>query len=161
MNLILSEVPDWMSVPRNPHQLSARDEFHTPFGVYALLTELTARYREITGSSGLCLAYQPSPRSGHRLRTANPDFRLPRWARHHNLLADEPDTDEQPVPLQLRMGLLRLTYLELHQNPVANIETTLVNDSLSPNRGNLAEYRQVVANASQTRTPACRRNRSW
>ncbi|MFG1930845.1 hypothetical protein ACGFK1_09340 [Mycobacterium sp. NPDC048908] len=44
-------------------------------------------------------------------------------------------------------GLIRLTYLELHQKPVAHTETTLVNDYLGRNRGNFAAYREVVAAA--------------
>ncbi|MFE9328198.1 hypothetical protein ACIHDR_43575 [Nocardia sp. NPDC052278] len=50
MNLALSEVPDWISIPDRPDELSARDETHTPFGVYALMIELTARSRELAGT---------------------------------------------------------------------------------------------------------------
>ncbi|MGO4613563.1 hypothetical protein AB4305_16815 [Nocardia sp. 2YAB30] len=55
--------------------------------------------------------------------------------------------DTAPQALTIKMSLLRLTYLELNQKPVAHTESTLVNDYLARNRGNLAEYRQVVADA--------------
>ncbi|MFD8599849.1 hypothetical protein ACFV1L_33065 [Kitasatospora sp. NPDC059646] len=47
----------------------------------------------------------------------------------------------------MTLGRLRLTYNELNQEPVAHTETTLVNDYLLRNRGNLAEYQRVVASA--------------
>jgi hypothetical protein len=151
MDLSLSEVPDWISVPRNPDQLSARDELHTPFGVYALLLELTSRSREITGSDRLFLSYHNGGKrrstDQNRLRVARPASFLPIWAQNHNLIADMHGPDGQPEPLRVQMSLLRLTYVELHQKPVAHTETTLVNDYLARNRGNLAEYRQVVADA--------------
>jgi len=40
-----------------------------------------------------------------------------------------------------------MTYLELHQKPVAHTEQTLIDDYLGRNRGNLVEYRRVVADA--------------
>ncbi|MBF6439644.1 hypothetical protein [Nocardia cyriacigeorgica] len=57
MNMVVSEVPDWISVPDNATALSARDELHTPFGVYALLSELTASSRVVTGTRPLLTGY--------------------------------------------------------------------------------------------------------
>jgi hypothetical protein len=50
-----------------------------------------------------------------------------------------------PTPLTLRMDLLRLTYIELHQKPVAHTEQTAATTYLARNRGNVTEYRKVVA----------------
>lgn len=49
------------------------------------------------------------------------------------------------VPLPLRLDLLRLTFVELHQMPVAHTEQTAVTSYLARNRGNITEYRKVVA----------------
>ncbi|MGH3847576.1 MAG: hypothetical protein ACRDS0_40100, partial [Pseudonocardiaceae bacterium] len=49
MNLALTEVPDWISIAGNPKEITARDELHTPFGLYVLLHDLTARARAIAG----------------------------------------------------------------------------------------------------------------
>ncbi|MFE9328199.1 hypothetical protein ACIHDR_43570 [Nocardia sp. NPDC052278] len=45
------------------------------------------------------------------------------------------------------MDRIRLTYLELHQRPVAHREQTLVTDYLSRNCGSVTEYQKVVAGA--------------
>ena len=52
MSLALSEIPDWISIPGNPGDVPARDMLHTPFGVYLLLHELTARSRELAAGTG-------------------------------------------------------------------------------------------------------------
>jgi hypothetical protein len=45
MDLVWSEVPDWISIPEDPATVSAKDELHTPFGLYMLLHELAAGSR--------------------------------------------------------------------------------------------------------------------
>lgn len=150
MNLVLSQVPDWISIPAEPQALSVRDELHTPFGLYALLLELTARSREITGSDRLLLGYHWT--GGHS--GLGRGFRVPpghkcfaTWADRHNLRSDALDSQGRAVPLAVAAGRIRLTYLQLHQKPVAHTETTLVRDYLGRDRGNLQEYRGVVAAA--------------
>ncbi|MGY1943920.1 hypothetical protein [Nocardia asiatica] len=148
-NLVLAQVPDWISIPSDPGDVSARDELHTPFGVYRLLVELTARSRELIGADRLLIAYHGKGGRGHRpgLRAITPAAFLPAWSNHHRIPADETGPEQSLAPLKVKMSLLRLTYLELHQKPVAHTESTLVNDYLARNRGNLAQYRQVVADA--------------
>ncbi|WP_433206671.1 hypothetical protein ACQP1G_20485 [Nocardia sp. CA-107356] len=148
ITMALSEVPDWISIPERPHQLSARDELHTPFGVYSLLVELTARSREIAGVDSLLLGYRSTNGSaGRGLRRFDPDTWMSAWSRRHNLPSDAIDGTGRPLPLTIRLDWIRLTYLKLHQKPIAHTESTLVNDYLIRNRGNLAEYRKVVADA--------------
>jgi hypothetical protein len=148
MSLALTEIPDWISIPGNPDDIPARDMLHTPFGVYLLLHELTARSRELAGGSRLLVGYSDRGGKGDQrgLRwIGEADSRIRRWAAQHGLMADEPDADGNPAPLRLTRGLIRLTYLELHQKPVAHTEQTLATDYLGRNRGNLAGYQKVVA----------------
>ncbi|MFL5342550.1 MAG: hypothetical protein ACJ8F7_20580, partial [Gemmataceae bacterium] len=151
MSMVLSEVPDWISIPADPDHLSARDELHTPFGAYALINELTAGSRKITGSDRLLIGWRakgggdgPAGRRGLRPESG---VGITNWSRAHGLKADAPDADGNPVELRVTLDLIRLTWLELHQKPVAHTEQTLVNNYLGRNRGNLAEYQKVVAAA--------------
>lgn len=149
MSLALSEIPDWISIPGNVDEISARDELHTPFGVYALLHELTARSRELTGSGRLLLGWSGSGGrgAGRGIRPQARDCMHARWAEGHDITSDTPDEDGKPVALRVTLELIRLTYLELHQEPVAHTEQTLATDYLARNRGNLGEYQKVVAAA--------------
>lgn len=148
MSLALSEIPDWISIPDDPDDVTARDMLHTPFGVYLLLHELTARSRELAGGNRLLVGFSDrgGKGAGGGVRwIGEADFRIRRWATLHGITADKPDAGGNPVPLRLTLGLIRLTYLELHQKPVAHTEQTLASDYLGRNRGNLAEYQKVVA----------------
>jgi hypothetical protein len=149
MNLALIEVPDWISIPERPEELSRKDELHTPFGVYVLILEMTACSREITGSDRLLIGYHPT--GGQRgwsrgLRIPQGPYCFRAWSGLRNLPSDQGDSSG-PRPLNVLPSRMRLTYLELHQKPVAHTESTLVNDYLARNRGNLTEYRGVVADA--------------
>ncbi|WP_304106092.1 hypothetical protein [Mycolicibacterium bacteremicum] len=149
MNLALSEIPDWISAPSNAGRLKLRDELHTPFGVYALLLDLSARSRDLSDSDRLLVGWHGSGGLGGQgrgmrvLRHREP-FRV--WSSRHNLLSED-EGDGGPVSLRVTLDRLRLTYLELHQKPVAHTDNTLVKDYLGRNRGNLKEYRNVVADA--------------
>lgn len=148
MNLVLSQVPDWISIPERPDELSARDELHTPFGLYSLLIELTASSRRIVGTDKLFVGYHErgGGGAGRGLRVINPEQWYASWSNSHDLRAD-PTGAEDPVALVVRMDRIRMTYLELHQKPVAHRETTLAKDYLSRNRGSLVDYQKVVAAA--------------
>jgi hypothetical protein len=147
MNLALSAVPDWISVPGDLAEVSARDELHTAFGVYSLLFELTTSSRRIAGSDLLLIAYCSTGASsrGFRPHGGKGGWTTP-WAQRHSLLAD-PVNDKIALPLEVGLARIRLTFLELHQKPVAHSEQTLVSDYLGRNRGNLGAYRKVVADA--------------
>lgn len=147
MDIAFTAIPDWISVPDESAALSSRDELHTAFGVYMLLHELTASSRRVTGSSRLMLAYCANGPEGRGIRAqgAAGGWVHP-WSLHHGLRQDSaPDTATRLLDVSLVR--LRMTYLELHQKPVAHTEQTLVNDYLGRSRGNLADYQRVVAAA--------------
>ncbi|WP_435217127.1 hypothetical protein [Streptomyces sp. bgisy034] len=148
MDLALSEVPDWISLPAKPGQVTTRDKLHTPFGLYLLLHELTARSRALVGSDRLLVGYcaaggKGASRGLRQLTYAG--LHVAQLGRTQGLLRDEPDERGGPVPLPLRLDLLRLTFIELHQMPVAHTEQTAATSYLALNRGNITEYRKVVA----------------
>ncbi|MER5889676.1 hypothetical protein ABT160_38115 [Streptomyces sp. NPDC001941] len=149
MNLALSDLPDWISIPSEPEHLSARDELHTPFGLYVLLHELASRSRALAGSDRLLIGWSGSggKGAGRGLRQQLPEAWMQRWTARHGLTSDKSDEEGHPVPLVVTLELLRLTYLEFHQKPMAHTEKTLATDYLARNRGNLTEYRKVVAAA--------------
>lgn len=148
MDIALTAVPDWISIPDNPATISRRDELHTAFGVYMLMLELTASSRRIEGSDRLMVAYCTTggSRGIHTQKSGGGWVQL--WSQTKSILADAVD-GQMPEPLHVSLVRLRMTYLELHQKPVAHTEQTLADDYLGRNRGNLQEYRKVVADALQ------------
>ncbi|MGO4613562.1 hypothetical protein AB4305_16810 [Nocardia sp. 2YAB30] len=74
MNLVLEQIPNWISIPAEPAPMSAHDELHTPFGVYTLLLELTSRSREITGCDGLLIGHHTTGRDGRGFRVVDGSF---------------------------------------------------------------------------------------
>ncbi|WP_331748718.1 hypothetical protein OIA45_47670 (plasmid) [Streptomyces chartreusis] len=150
MDLAISDVPDWISIPAQPEQVTTRDELHTPFGLYLLLHELTARSRALMGSDRLLVGYCAAGGKGAS-RGLRPlmyaGLHVAQLGRTQGLMRDEPDERGELVPLPLRLDLLRLTFIELHQMPVAHTEQTAVTSYLARNRGNITEYRKVVAAA--------------
>lgn len=150
MSLVLSQVPDWISVPDDPQSVSTRDELHTAFGLYVLLHELTGSSRELINSQRLLVRQaQGSPGRPQLSERFSAEMVRP-WARAHELVADKKDAKGGPVPLRVTLGIIRLTHVELHQRPVAHSERTLATTYLARNRGNLAEYQKVVADALAT-----------
>jgi hypothetical protein len=152
MTMSLSEVPDWITIPADPGAISARDELHTPFGLYALLHELTASSRAKTGSGKLLTAWigKGGARQAYGLRPLGPGlawFYTTRWSRTHHLRPETADGGGPGQMLTVTLSRIRLTYAELHQQPVAHTEQTLASTYLNRNRGNLGEYQKVVAAA--------------
>ncbi|MFF1717217.1 hypothetical protein [Streptomyces sp. NPDC058268] len=150
MNLALTDVPDWISIPEKPEEVSARDELHTPFGLYLLLHELTARSRAMVGGKRLLIGYATTgggegDKRGRGLRPLTHCLTVTRLSRDWSLPSDTLDGDGKAVPLVVRLDLLRLTYIELNQKPVAHTEKTAATQYMLRNRGNVSEYRQVVA----------------
>ncbi|MFI5540643.1 hypothetical protein ACIA5H_30040 [Nocardia sp. NPDC051900] len=157
---------DWLKPRRGPRRAAmtvplqdvtpdgarptGRDDLTTPFGLYTLLLELGARARARAGSDSLFVAFTPKGNGKGRdvagFRVQVPKSILLHWGDALELPADTPDPSTGvPGTLRVRSRRLRLTFLELYQRPVAHTETTLVNEYLARNRGNLAEYQQVVA----------------
>jgi hypothetical protein len=162
MDAPLTSLPDWASptgkhgAPAGPVDAGDGLDLRSPFGVYLLLHELAAPARQILGSDRLFAWYCSSGggpgRPGRGLRTTIDSCLVRAWARRHDLPADaatktDGDTAGGSVQLSVTLRRLRLTYAELAQRPVAHTDTTLANEYLARNRGNLAEYQQVVAAA--------------
>ncbi|MFD7627547.1 hypothetical protein ACFV7Q_16160 [Streptomyces sp. NPDC059851] len=163
MSLALSQIPDWISVPDSVGEVSARDELHTPFGLYALLHELTAGSRALAGGNRLMIGYFASGGRGtgrgiRPLEQAHFSFNA--LARRHGLLNDpevgEDGRELEATPMALRLDRLRMTFIELHQKPVAHTERTAATAYLARNRGNVAEYRRVVADALEAEVAKAR-----
>ena len=60
------------------------------------------------------------------------------------------------MPLDVRLDRLRLTYIELDQKPVARTGDTAASHYLARNRGNITEYRKVVADTLTIETAKAR-----
>ncbi|MET7772004.1 hypothetical protein [Nocardia sp. NPDC005366] len=121
MDLALSEVPDWISVPDQPAELSTRDTLHTPFGLYVLVHDLTAPARRFAGGDRLLVAYMSAGggRSlkgrGWRAMPLNGTL-VSDLGRTWNLASEEMDAEGRALPMRpLRLETLRMTYIELHQ----------------------------------------------
>jgi hypothetical protein len=149
MTLALTDVPEWISIPGTPEEISTRDELHTPFGLYVLLHELTAASRAHVGGKRLLIGYANTgaAQRGRGLRPMTNSECVLRLGQRWGLPSDALDQQGNPVPLAVRLDLLRLTYIELNQRPVAHTERTAATTYMARNRGNVTEYRKVVAQA--------------
>lgn len=162
MDVPLTSLPRWAS-PAESNNAAAesvdggdRLDLRSSFGVYMLLHELAAPARQILGSDRLFAWYCPRGggpgRPGRGLRTTIDSCLVRAWARRHDLPADTATDAVTSTParadqLPVTLRRLRLTHAELAQRPVAHSDSTLANDYLLSNRGNLAEYQRVVAAA--------------
>lgn len=162
MDVPLTSLPRWATAaePDRPVAESmvadARLDLRSPFGVYTLLHELAGPARQILGSDRLFAWYCPTGGgpggAGRGLRTTIDSCLVRAWARRHDLPAEvdaetAADTPTGTGQLPVTLSRLRLTYAELAQRPVAHTDATLANEYLARNRGNLAEYQQVVGAA--------------
>jgi hypothetical protein len=69
-----------------------------------------------------------------------------KWSQSRQTVGDAPDTGGGNADmLSIDTRRLRMTWLQIHQRPVAHTEQSLANDYLARNRGSLAEYQKVVA----------------
>ena len=142
MDVALTSVPPWAKhgIPAGNSISSSGDtlDLHTPFGVYTLLVELAAPARERLDTDALFAWWSLKGGKGYGrgFRTRLGSNHVSEWStQHRNLDVDGAVT----------LTRLRLTFNELQQRPVAHTETTLANEYLVRNRGNLAEYQAVVA----------------
>lgn len=153
MDVPLVDLPAWIPVPGADPQ--DQGDLRTPFGVYMLLHELAGPARARLGSERLfCwwVATGHGRSQGRGFRDVLHDEYVMRWSDAKALVRDRPVAGDQagaaePGQLRVTLGGLRLTHAELHQKAVAHTPATLVNDYLVRNRGNIAEYRAVVATA--------------
>lgn len=150
MDVALVGLPRWLPTPAANDLDDAggddRVDLRSPFGVYMLLHELAAPARAFLGSDRLLVWWA----QGVGATTGLVSYHVRTWAKAHHLL-DETETTpaadgEAPAPRsRVTLQRLRLTFLELHQRPVAHAEHTLANEYLARNRGNIEEYRKVIA----------------
>ncbi|MDT9686674.1 hypothetical protein RND61_32110 [Streptomyces sp. TRM76323] len=130
-------------VPAAPDQV--REDLSTPFGVYDLLLDLAAPARARLGTDSLFAYYNAKDPCGRGFRQGLPKALLQLWGKATDLVCDAPDDEGRPVPLHIDSRRLRMTWLEINQRPVAHTESTLANEYLARNRGNLTEYQKIVA----------------
>ncbi|WP_404870011.1 hypothetical protein ACI1MP_31040 [Kitasatospora griseola] len=154
MDRPLVDLPKWAGSETEAAgpESDRRDRLQSPFGVFMLLHELAEGPRRLLGSDRLLVWWARSGGGGMGpgLRTGAAGNLIRAWSQARRIPADPAPgagPDAQPPILDVTLGRLRLTYNELNQEPVAHTETTLVNDYLLRNRGNLAEYQRVVAGA--------------
>jgi len=145
---------------------SGRDDLVTPFGVYTLLIELARDTRRWLGTDRLFAFYNAKGKTGRGFRVGVPKQSLQLWGATTGLDCDPPTPGAQdaedpapPRPLVIDARRLRLTWLEIHQRPVAQTEHTLANEYLARNRGNIAEYQQIVAGVLQQQVDGARAHR--
>ncbi|WP_030237198.1 hypothetical protein [Streptomyces sp. NRRL S-350] len=161
MTAALSDLPPWAPAPAEEGELSARDELHTPFGLYMLALELTASSRRIKGSNRLLVYWVPKAGAGRqsksievikRRNVCGRGFRDQlsqaaggEWGARLNLVADEPDEEGNPQRLIVGAGRMRVTHGAREQKPVAQTRETLANIYLRRDKSSLREYQKVVA----------------
>ena len=143
MTASFAELPTWAALPHPDVEFTARDQLHTPYGVYMLVIELTASARAITGDDRLFLYWA---RRRGAISTGMPvgqNF-VSDWGREQQLLTD-PDADGAAHPLPVHLARIRKTHVEREQKPVAHTPRTLADTYLRRDRTTIAEYQQVVA----------------
>jgi hypothetical protein len=153
MDTPFTDLPPWVPVPAEvPAEVtdSGGIALNTPFGFYMLLVELAAVSRERLGSKRLLVWRTAVGAQGAGLREDIDHNHVRTWAAAHDLPASAEGAgqigESGPRPqLNITITRLRLSFAELSQKPVAHTEATLANAYLLRNRGNLAEYQQVVA----------------
>ncbi len=147
MDVPLTSVPPWArtGMPEDgDDSLSDKIDLQTPFGVFKLLLELTAPARKFAGHEGLFIWWTSCAGDGmgRGFKTKLNSGYIRSWSLSHAIAAEN-STETLEVTLQR----MRLTFNELQQRPVAHTETTLANEYLARNRGDLVEYQRIVADA--------------
>jgi hypothetical protein len=132
--------------PPEPQQELPHDrvDLSTPFGVFSALLDLGGPARARSGGDGLFAHWNNRPGRGRqgRFRDQLPRFAIRLWS--ENAAAESPSSPSSALP-RIDSRRLRVTWMEIHQRPVAHTPATLANEYLARNRGNLAEYQRVVA----------------
>jgi hypothetical protein len=147
MDVALADLPDWLGVGDALADVgSAKDELHTPFGVYMLLRELTEPARRIVGTDRLLVCWAGRTyQAGGGLRVGMLDDMVTRWGHRKQFTADPTTPDATPEPLQVTMLRLRRSYVQHHQKAVAHTDQVLATEYLGRDRGSLGHYQRLVA----------------
>ena len=146
MPVTLADLPDWLTAGQaTSGEVPARDELHTPLGVYLLLRELTEPARQRLGTDRLLVGWHR--RGWHVGRGTVPNTlgnAITSWSRGASIVAD-PVEGREPTPLEVSLPRLRLTAAEYRQRAVAHTDQVLASEYLGRNRGNIRAYQQLVA----------------
>lgn len=144
MPVPLADTPD-----RAEADAAGSDDLSTPFGVFATICELTADSRAVAGTDRLLIGrcIQGGGGSGrHWSIGLNPKGDVREWAAAAGIYADKTGPgDTSPQPLALTWQRLRLTFVQMHQRGVAHTDGVLASQYLLRDRGNIDEYRKIVA----------------
>lgn len=131
MSVPLADLPPWIPAPAGDQERpQRRGELHTPFGVFTLLVEIMAGARGHAGTARLFACW--SAKGGKGFRACLPSYAATAWAKSRGLAGFD-------------SVMMRAAWVEIHQQPVAHTEATLVNEYLARHGGDLAAYRKVVA----------------
>jgi hypothetical protein len=131
MSVPLTDLPPWIPAPAAGQDgVRTRGELNTPFGVFSLLADIMAGARGHASTERLFASW--SSKGGKGFRAGLTEHAPSGWARSRGF----PGFDS------VRM---RATWVEIHQQPVAHTEATLVNEYLARRGGDLSAYRKVVA----------------
>ncbi|MGW5569832.1 hypothetical protein ACWEVD_01410 [Nocardia thailandica] len=125
-----------------------RIDVASPFGVYELVHEICAPVRHRLGTDQLFCYYVP--KKGQRFRPGLRHPAIGEWGRATAVPAAAGGV------LEVDTRRLRMSWLQLHQRPVAQTGQTLANDYLARDRGNLADYQRVVAETLTEQVAAAR-----
>lgn len=153
MSVPLTDLPPWTGVNKPGDVIvNERDELSTPFGIYTVLLELTDVVRSIVGSQRLFVYWVGhssgrgcSPRA--HIREGLNCQAITKWGHDRDLRVDQIGDNGDLLPLDVTMRRLRLTFLQRYERPVAHTRQTLANDYLVRDKGAVAEYQRVVAQA--------------
>lgn len=171
MTAALSDLPPWAAAPDVEGDLSARDELHTPFGLYMLALELTASSRRILGSERVLVYWVPKAgavrskrvapvkrhsRTGRGFRDQLTASAVGEWGSRLGLIADELGPGGKPQPLIVGTGRMRVTHSSREQKPVARTKRTLADLYLRRDKTSLREYQRVVADVLETEVAKAR-----
>lgn len=123
-------------------RVEAGDDYASAAGVFRIALEMCRRARSVAGSDRLLVALSTVPtehqRGGAKVRPLPHRAILPAWR------ATSPNGT--PI-LGVDARRLRLTYLQIHQRPVAHSPSTLANQYLARDRNARHEYQRVVVRA--------------
>ncbi len=145
MTVPLCDVPGWLSLGM---ERAGADDLSSPFGVFDSLCELTAGSRDITGSNRLFIAR--AVRGGGRRHWV---LGVPHggtakvWARDSGLRTggEAGTAPGEGETLSVTWPRLRLTFVQHHQRGVAHSDRVMAEQYLVRDRGNIDEYRKIVA----------------
>ncbi len=127
--------------------------FHSPLRLYALLLELTAPARWITGSTGAFINRRASDRGGQGSCWSD-EIRIERWARSRGFPPVTRDGENGLPGIDVRR--IRQTALEIQRRPVSHSRNTLRDHYLRRGETVREQSRKVVAEALEEQVAKAR-----